>query len=92
MDLQNWSSVLLHGGLRQEVGLSSGLYRFTGQATSADRLIPWSLMLKLMTRSRDNDEPSRWDYWRREILAYESGLLKNLAVDLVAPRSRIARW
>jgi hypothetical protein len=85
-DLRDWSSTLLHGGLTQEVGLSSGLYRFTGHAASADRFLPWSLILKVVPRSRDNDEPSKWDYWKREILAYESGLLENLAVDLVAPR------
>jgi len=85
-DVMDWSRALLHGGLTQEVGLSSGLYRFTGHAASADRLVPWSLILKVVPRSRDNNEPSKWDYWKREILAYESGLLDNLANDLRAPR------
>jgi hypothetical protein len=85
-DLRGWSRALLQGGLTQEVGLSSGLYRFTGHAASADRLLPWSLVLKVVPRSQDNDEPSKWDYWKREILAYESGLLEGLADDLRAPR------
>jgi hypothetical protein len=85
-NVTDWSRALLHGGLTQEVGLSSGLYRFTGRAASADRLLPWSLILKVVPRSQDNNEPSKWDYWKREILAYESGLLEGLADDLRAPR------
>ncbi len=51
-----------------------------------------SAVLKLIAHSdaghenwRSGDDPAHWYYWRREVLAYESGLLASMAGGLRAP-------
>ena len=63
---------------------SSGIWR----VRAGDR----SAILKLVAHSTEGhvnwisgEEPSHWFYWRREVLAYESGLLATLPGDLRAP-------
>jgi hypothetical protein len=52
----------------------------------------WSVVLKLVghgERGHPNwqagDRPEHWYYWRREVLAYQSGLLSSLSGGLRAP-------
>ena len=66
------------------VSASSGIWR----VRAGDR----SAILKLVAHSTEGhvnwlsgEEPSHWYYWRREVLAYESGLLESLPGDLRAP-------
>jgi hypothetical protein len=40
----------------------------------------------VLRRAAELDDPSDWDYWKREALAYEAGLLVDLADGFVAPR------
>ena len=62
------------------------------------RLGDRSAVLKLVAHSpggsenwRSGPDPSHWYYWRREVLAYETGLLRSLPGRLRAPRcSRVA--
>ena len=69
-------------------GFSEALiYRFEGQARTPDGLMPWSLMLKALgSASTTNQEPASPEYWKREALIYQSGLLDTLPVELAAPR------
>ncbi len=70
-----------------------GLARLVGTAQVGEQLLPWSVVVK---RSRKPDTtqdpwgtahtPSALNYWQREILAYQSGILTELAGNLVAPR------
>src|SRR5919197_6079361 len=63
-----------------------GLYRFKGSAhdQGEDRL--WSIVLKAVNAPINEMEPTQWNYHRREILAYEEGLLSALPGGISAPR------
>lgn len=67
---------------------SRGLYRVSGSARSQDRVLDWSVVLKVFTAPLESalDDPAQPFYWRREALAYQSGLLDDPAADFVAPR------
>lgn len=70
-----------------------GLARLVGTAQVGEQRLPWSVVVK---RSRKPDasqdpwgtahDPAALNYWQREILAYQSGILGGLAGNLVAPR------
>lgn len=79
--------------------VSAGVYRLTGAARSAGQTVPWALVLKVLRSPagrvmpnghsipRDApDDPTVFGYWKREALAYQSGLLDELPGALVAPR------
>jgi hypothetical protein len=63
-----------------------GMYRFLGTARdgSADR--PWSMILKAVDAPVNDTDPTYWNYHRREVLAYEEGLLTALPGGLAAPQ------
>ena len=63
-----------------------GLHRFKGTAWDQreDRL--WSIVLKAVDAPVNDTDPSYWNYHRREILAYEEGLLTDLPGGISAPR------
>lgn len=61
------------------------LARFSGHATLGEDVLPWSLVLKL-SLPPDASGPRRGYAWKREALAYQSGLLDDLAGGLAAPR------
>lgn len=75
----------------QQEGVASatvGLFRVSG-----DR---WSVVLKLVGLDREGhpnwragEQPDHWYYWRREPLAYQSGLLASFTGGLRAPRCYI---
>lgn len=67
---------------------SRGLYRVSGLAHSHDRSLDWSVVLKVFGAPQDAvlDDPAQPFYWRRESLAYQSGLLGDPAAGFVAPR------
>jgi hypothetical protein len=61
------------------------LYRWSGRASvdGAERV--WSLILKAWLPDPKSDVPTQWDYWKREFLAYSSGILADLP-GVSAPR------
>jgi hypothetical protein len=65
-----------------------GLYRVAGTARDGGITKPWSVVLKVFAAADDSavDDPSAAFYWKREALAYASGLLPNLSGGLRAPR------
>jgi hypothetical protein len=65
---------------------ASGIYRLTGQARDHGEIRPWSIVLKLCTSQLGSAQPTDWNYWQREFLAYQSGLLDHLPAGLAAPR------
>jgi hypothetical protein len=70
------------GGFSQAV-----IYRFEGQARTPDDHVPWSLILKVLgSASTTKQEPASPEYWKREALIYQSGLLDTLPAGLAAPR------
>jgi Phosphotransferase enzyme family len=73
------------GGSEMSGGL--GVYRISGTARDQDSPYPWSLILKITSGSAaGSQEPAAWNYWKREVTAYQSGLLDQLPGSLRAPR------
>lgn len=61
------------------------LNRWTGRASVSGAEREWSLIQKVSHRDPKADDPSAWNYWKREFLAYRSGILEDLP-GIVAPR------
>ena len=66
---------------------SRGLFRLSGTALSAGKLYGWEVILKVFRPLPDRSTtlPTSDHYWKREALAYTSGLLDTLPEGLVAP-------
>ena len=69
-----------------------GLFRLSGSAKAAGQVYPWSVIVKVFSGSKPPDAPdfsqvpSTWNYWKREIMVYSSGIVTELAGNLIAPR------
>jgi hypothetical protein len=63
-----------------------GLYRFNGIAQDRGQERLWSIVLKAVEAPINEKDPTHWNYHRREILAYEEGLLIDLPGGISAPR------
>ncbi|HEX9388319.1 MAG TPA: phosphotransferase [Anaerolineales bacterium] len=63
-----------------------GLHRFKGIAREGVEDRAWSIVLKAVDAPINDTDPSQWNYHRREILAYEEGLLTDLPGGISAPR------
>jgi hypothetical protein len=86
-DISEWDYQPVEGGFSQEHGEIYGVYRFRGTAQTQSGTTPWSLILKATGSTlTGSQEPSAFDYWKREALVYQSGLLDDLPGDLVTPR------
>jgi hypothetical protein len=69
------------------IATTGGLYCFSGRGRDAEGERPWSVVLKIVHGSGDDNQNQRHGtYWRREILAFQSGLLSRLPGPVVAPR------
>lgn len=77
----DWSYQPLDGGFS-----GSAVYRIQGRAQTSHGTQPWSIILKVISPATGGQAPSDFDYWKREALLYQSGLLADLPADLVAPR------
>ena len=101
IEIAEWSVSPIGGGTAQALGISEGVSRIDGAASSRGHHLPWSVILKVIRRAPDHDDPAVWDYWQREALAYRSGMLGDLPPGIDAPRcfgvtdideDRIALW
>ena len=70
-----------------------GVFRLSGSAQAAGQFYPWSVVVKVTSGANASVpsaeyesmmNPSSWNYWKREILAYRSGILNELSGNLVA--------
>src|SRR4030095_17042540 len=66
--------------------MNLGLHRFRGTVEEEGRVRPWSIILKAVQAPLNDSNPTYWNYHRREILAYQSGLVTNLPGGLSAPQ------
>jgi len=75
--------------------VTGGLYRVSGQVVNGRASEPagFTAVLKVLRFPKDApawlraDEPSHWNYWRREALAYRGGLLASIGGSgLCVPR------
>lgn len=71
--------------LRSGAGQGLGVYRVFGHARSRGERVPWSAILKVLPAARGG-APDGWSHADREVLAYRSGVLRELAGGLAAPR------
>jgi hypothetical protein len=82
VEVTEWTSALLHEPVSVTTG---GVFRVVGMANTPGRTgLPWSVVLKVVVSAPEMDDPSLDQYWKREILAYESGFLQQLRGPLVA--------
>lgn len=66
---------------------TTGLFRFTGQGLSSKGKRSWTVLLKWINNPKtSSQQPNDAFYWRREILAFQSGLLEQLPSGVRAPR------
>ncbi|MGD9030993.1 MAG: hypothetical protein PVG25_14400 [Anaerolineae bacterium] len=92
VEIDDWQSSPLGVGVGNPVSL--GLHRFSGTAHDRGEPLTWSLVLK-MAQSPANvgaldmgegDDPTHWNYCKRELYLYQSDLLDHLPPGLAAPR------
>ena len=82
VEVANWEFEQLHGG----IGAGTAVYRFSGQGRDQHQTIPWSLILKMLQSEGGSADASAWNYYRREVDAYQSGWTADLPGGLAAPR------
>ena len=86
-EIVDWECRPLLGGTAGAAGeASSALYRVAGTATDHGEMHSWSLILKTLAPLAGADDPADLYYWKREVLAYQSGLLADLPDGMAAPR------
>lgn len=86
IDLTEWRYQRVHGGAGDVGTVISAIYRFSGQAYVHEKLFDWSIILKVVGTTATQDDPSASRYWKREVLAYQSGQLADLPGGLATPR------
>jgi hypothetical protein len=88
LEVIDWQVQPLLGGAANLVAGGVGVYRLSGSARDTDGTYPWTLIVKIASGSSATAgaTPNDWNYWKREVLAYQSGLLLHLLGNLVAPR------
>lgn len=87
--LDDWRCTSLSGHISNPA--TQGIYRVVGSGRYQEEAMPWSLILKVVQLAED--APQGWGtdllhfgYWKREALAYQSGILEDLGTNLRAPR------
>jgi hypothetical protein len=84
--IPEWQFQPLGGGAGKYSG-GLGVFRVSGTARDQDGSYPWSLILKIISGSGEgSQDQAAWNYWKREVLIYQSGLIANLPGSLTAPR------
>ena len=86
VEVIDWNYSRVHGGAGDVGAVLSGVYRFTGKAHDQGKEKVWSLILKVVGTTASQDDPSEPRYWKREVLAYQSGRLTELPGGLTSPR------
>jgi hypothetical protein len=74
-------------GQEKIIDTTGGLFRFSGQGQSALGRQSWAVVLKCINNPKQwSQQPREYSYWRREIIAFQSGLLEQLPTGVRAPR------
>lgn len=90
--LREWQANPLGGNAGNPV--SAGLYRITGTGWDAHESVVASVVLKVIQSPAnvgwknmgEGDDPTHWNYWKREAFIYRSDLLEKLPEGVFAPR------
>ena len=78
IEIQTWECIQVKGGIS-----GNQIYNISGRGTAEKDPVSWSLFLKILNQSTDIISLSDTD-WKREPLAYQSGLLDDLPGGLRA--------
>src|SRR5688572_9518085 len=88
VDVVDWEVESMKAGTG---GATGGLYRVRGTASATEVPHRWAVVLKVLrpgsgrlategnVAAATGLEPGHYNYWRREALAYQSGLVERLA-------------
>ncbi|HEU5098747.1 MAG TPA: phosphotransferase [Roseiflexaceae bacterium] len=69
------------------IDTTGGLFLFSGTGRDEHGPRSWSIVLKILNNPKEwGQDPRYWAYWKRELLAFQSGLLATLPPSLRAPR------
>jgi hypothetical protein len=87
IEIADWRCQRLSSG-GSAIGGGLGVYRVSGLARDHEGETHWSLILKIVSGSAGtgSNDPAVWNYWKREVLVNQSGLLDKLPGSLSAPR------
>lgn len=83
--LEDHNRVSLGQGFADAVAGGDGLVLHRGAAETRSGIRNFKLLEKICRVLPMGKEPGSWLYWKREALAYQSGLLDNLSPKLRAP-------
>lgn len=88
LEILDWRVTPLGAQGSKAVDIGEGVWRVSGAAQDRDGVHPWSLIRKGLHASDafNARDPTSWNYWKREALAFQSGLLADLPGALRAPR------
>ena len=82
--LKNWRVTPLR--YERVIETTGGLFRFSGDVWDGSKAQDWSAILKIVTQpENDCQDPDHLCYWRREMMAYQSGMLSSLPDAIHAP-------
>jgi hypothetical protein len=89
--IQGWRVRKLEGLLGNPVSL--GTYRFDGVGSDRNEWLDWSVILKVIQSPAnlgyenygEGEDQSHWNYWKRELLLYQSHWLESLPEGIRAP-------
>ncbi len=84
--ISDWRYDRLHGGAGDFGSVVSGVYRFSGSALDHESHLDWSIILKVVGTTAEQDDPTHSRYWKREIMAYQSEQLTKLPDGFTSPR------
>jgi hypothetical protein len=90
--IQGWRARKIEGGSGNPINL--GTYRFEGVGSDHNEWLDWSILLKIIQSPAnlgydnygDGVNQSHWNYWKRELLVYQSGWLDTLPEGIHAPQ------
>jgi hypothetical protein len=88
VEILDWQLQSFSGGAVENLGEGLGVHRITGTARYDNNVSPWSVVLKALRISplEGANDPTSWLYWKREAMAYQSGVLDRLPGDLAAAK------
>lgn len=89
--IQGWRARKLEGGAGNPASL--GIYRFEGVGSDRNEWLDWSIILKIVQSPAnlgyeyygEGEDHSNWNYWKRELLLYQSRWLESLPEGIKAP-------
>ena len=90
--IQGWRARKLEGVTGNPVNLGS--YRFEGVGVDRNEWLDWSIILKVIQSPAnlgydnfgEGSDQTHWNYWKRELLLYQSGWLELLPEGIRAPQ------